>query len=177
MNARTYEPMPPQQPRTSGCLNGCLATGGFVCVAVALLMIVYGVVYGYTEDKAFYQRQDDWHALDDQREALTAELDSLRLLLADAEPVVDEEADETEAVSAPQGDTLRARELRAQIDSIESSDLYEDLYGIPEPPRGFSGAYIVTIIVCVLALLPLGAGIALLVAWGVRRKHRPTENF
>lgn len=130
---------------------------GCLLLLTAILIVVFGIWYGVRETDAFYQRQDDYHALDDERQALKWELDSLRGICY---------MEETE-------DSFTACSVQAQIDSIESTARYAELLGTPEPPVGFSLAGLVSVFACLIALLPLILGIILIVV-GCRKRKKHT---
>ena len=134
-------------------LHTALVVSGWLLISVAIVLAVAGTWYGIAQSDAFYQRIDDYHAYDDEREALRNELDSLY------------------SICYMHEDTLTPCPVQAVIDSIERTDRYAFLLAAPEPPVGFSLAGLVSVMSYVVALFPLLAGI-LLVILGRRKKNR-----
>ena len=125
-----------------------LKTVAWLLIIVAILLVIAGIFYGYTEYKAFNERQDEYYALQPHREALENKLDSLKEL-------------KQTAVETNNADSI---ELSEQISLIANSEEYISLFGQPEPPRGFSLAWLVSNFVFILSLLPLTIGIVILIA-------------
>ena len=120
---------------------------GCLLLLTAILIAAFGIWYGISETDAFYQRQDDYYAFEDERVALREQIDSLQNICQ---------------VEAPT-DSLAPCFIQAQIDSIEQSERYKELFGEPAPPMGFSLAGMLTILCCLIALIPLVVGILLIV--------------
>lgn len=128
-------------------INVTLKIAGWLLIIFAVLLVVSGIWYGVTETRAFYDRQDAYFDLQPQRDSIQNRLDSLYLIYYDF-------AEE---------DTIAQRSVQAQIDSMENSDEYHDLFGTPAPPIGFSLAGMVSVIFFFIALVPLAIGIILVV--------------
>ncbi|MBR1630965.1 MAG: hypothetical protein IJ680_03840 [Paludibacteraceae bacterium] len=130
--------------------------GGWLLIALAVLIVAGGVFMWVDGDRSFYQRQADYHAQDDARNELNARIDSLYALATDLQEA---------------GDSIEADRIQTEIWSIMETDEYAELLGVPEPPRGFSLAGIASLFVFMLAIVPLGIGIALLVV-GYNGRHK-----
>ena len=64
-----------------------------------------------------------------------------------------------------------------QVDTDEAYDEADEVYVVPPPPpQGFSMAYVVTIISCIIAFIPLFTGV-LMVRRGMRMKSKATTNI
>ena len=135
-----------------------LTISGWIFIATAIFIIAIGVIYGITGTKEFYQRIDDYYALDEERTALRNELDSLYEICYDYKA---QENSQEDTIICP---------IQAEIDSIENSSQYAELLGIPEPPRGFSTAGLAAMLLIIMALVPMVLGIILLII--ARRKRR-----
>ena len=139
-------------------LYALLALTGWLLIIGALMIIAIGTYSGVTEDRAFYERRDAYYALEPQRDSIIAVIDSMQTV-----------RDELQ-----HSDSVAAKALTMQIDSIHASDYYNLLFGPVAPPIGFSLAGLVSVIAFLMALVPLILGIVLLI---VRRrlKHKQTE--
>ena len=65
------------------------------------------------------------------------------------------------------------RAFHARIDAYEA----DEVYVVPPPPQqGFSMAYVVTIISCIIAFIPLFTGV-LMVRKGRRKESKATNQY
>lgn len=139
----------------------CLYAFGWLLIAVSGLLIVLGTTYGITETRAFYDRIDAYYALDDEREALSIRLDSLNYI----------------ADSLMLTDIVRADVVKQEIEAIEASSEYQELLCQPQPPIGFSMAWLVTLM-CYgisLPLLIIGLVIVVQIHRKKSRKHKQND--
>lgn len=64
-----------------------------------------------------------------------------------------------------------------QVDTDEAYDEADEVYVVPPPPpQGFSMAYVVIIISCIIAFIPLFTG-ELMVRRGMRMKSKATNQY
>ena len=132
-----------------------LALFGWLLIFAALLLAAFGIYFGVTENRAFYERQDAYQALAPQRDSLWNVLDSMQTL-------------HDQLITT---DSAAAGRIAVQMDSIRSTDSYDRLIGQPVPPMGFSLAGFVTALCILVALVPLVLGIVLVVIYYRRRKR------
>ncbi len=120
---------------------------GWILIFSAFLLVVFGIFYGITETRNFYNRQDEYSSHDTEREEYINLLDSLQL----------------RAEMLQETDSTTANYIKQQIDSIQSCEEYSELFGTPAPPVGFSLAGLVSVFAFVIALVPLTIGILLVI--------------
>lgn len=141
-----------------------LSVFGWLMIVVAILLAVLGTVYGIVESDGFYERQDKYYALEDSRDSIRAELDSLYNICIAENPDYD---DVIYDVIYGDEDYVMAEDslpcpVQEQIDSIKNTEKYQNLFSTPAPPVGFSLAGLVSVMIYIFCLIPLGIGIILL---------------
>ncbi len=140
-------------------LSISLSVIGWLLVVLAVSVIIFGIAYGVDETDALYDRQDAYYDLEPQREAYNEVLDSMYAYMD----------------SLTVTDSLAAEVCQTQIDSIVNSTEYDELFGVTPPPLGFSLAGMVSVMLFIIAQVPLIIGIILIVVAHKKRKKNRVE--